>query len=331
MISRPVLVSLLALFLAVPNPSAAQTATEPSRAQDAAAVRAETRTRLLREADEAATMLAADGERPDATTLRLQEVRSRVLAALLDERESAAPAGVRAAARALKADARVPAAARYELARLLTMAERKGRKFSAREEWLAAREAAARQLIRDSPGVDFAYDELLAVAAVSDGPRALRLAQELAAAPASPALKAHAAVIANRSSAPGQPLPAVLADLPGGAPLVERSRDRILIFYTWTPDDARSMDLAKSLAAAAPPEALVLGINLGPEASRALALARETRLPGEQLYGARAHDSPVVRRLGLTIPSQLYAVGRDGLIRDLTASADRAAALAKLN
>lgn len=304
--------------------------TAPRQAQDERA-RADRRTKLLSEANELAFALRGSPRRADAPELRLREARLRILAALLDDEKSAAPAPALALAEAVKLDRQQPTSARIEVARLVSMAERKNVKFADREAWLDARERAARRLLKEFPTEPAGLDELLALADVSGPTRALRLAREIGASPSSATIKARAQDIAWRHTATDRPIVDVLADVPGATPLLAQVKGKRTIFYTWSPDDERSIELALALAAVTSPETFVVGINMSPRVAEALARVNRAHLPGVQLYGARGFDSPVVRRLGLTRPAQLYAVGSDGTVHDLSAVSDRAAMLAKIN
>ncbi|MBA4137237.1 MAG: hypothetical protein C0518_07980 [Opitutus sp.] len=289
------------------------------------------RERLIAEAADVAGLLKANPQHPDALRLRFRESKLRLLAVLLTDGSSPAAGHAIALANAVHRDRHQPIEDRYEVARLLASAERKERKFADRAAWIAEREQAARRLIQEFPDLPAAYDELLAVAAISDSQRALRLARELLEAPAARASKERAQEIVWRHTTVGRPLAEAIAEIPGGMALLKRASGKSVVFYTWNPDDDRSIALANALAQQLPPETLVMGVSLSPKADRAMAIASEGKLPGEQLYGGRGWDSPVVRRLGLTVPSLLYVVGRDGVVRDLSSASDRAAALKKLN
>jgi hypothetical protein len=325
--------SALLLFLAVVFPvhstSALGTKEEPVNLHESA--RIANRARLLAEASDVAGLLKANPQHPDAPRLQFRESKLRLLAALLTDGSNPEAGHAIALANAVQRDRRQPIEARYEVARLLASAERKGRKFANREAWFAEREQAARRLIQDFPDLPAAYDELLAVAAISDSQRALRLARELLEAPAARASAERAQEIVWRHTTVGRPLAEAIAEIPGGMALLKRASGKSVIFYTWAPDDDRSIGLANALAQQLPPDSLVLGMSLSPRADRAMAIASDGKLPGEQLYGGRGWDSPVVRRLGLTVPSLLYAVGRDGVVHDLSSAPDRAAAMKKLN
>lgn len=323
--------ALIVLFAALPT-LGRSLPNVPEKASAVSAVQRQDRgTRLIAEADQIAQQLRANPHRPEAAELRAREARLRVLGALLDDRHPSSHGHAVALANAVLKDARQPAAARSELARLLAMLERKGTHFADRAAWLEARERAARQLGADFPELPAAFDELLAVADVSDRARALRIAREIAASTAPASIKSRAQDILWRQSAIGGAVSELLANVPGGAAMLTQVDGKLTLFYTWSPDDERSVDLALALAQGAPPAAVLIGINTSPRVGEALQRAQEDGLPGEQLYGARGYDSPIVRRLGLTRPSLLLAVGRDGVVRDLSAEADRAAALANLN
>lgn len=293
--------------------------------------RSQTRAELLTQADAIAATLQADPRRSNAAELRFTEAQARITAALLDEVGRVAPGDAVALAEAVKDDQHQSPAARFELARLLTMVERKETKFANREAWLESRERAAQQLTKNFPEFPAAVDELLAVADVSDRSRAVRLAETILKSSASDAIKARAQEIIWRHTATDRPISEVLAAVPGGDALLNQVRGKLAVLYTWTPEDERSVELAQALSQIDLTEVVLIGINVSPRVEEALRRAEKEKLPGEQLYNARGFDSPLVRRLGLTRSSQLYAVGKDGAVHDLTSASNRASALQKIN
>ncbi len=290
--------------------------------------RAAARTQLLQAAEADRAFRAADPRHPEAKEARRREAKSRLLAALLGP-DAPAPE-LLALAKEVRHDARLAAQDRFEVAALEEMAAAHGRRFQDRGEWLRHREERARKLIAEFGEVPAAYGHLLQVAEVNPGPRGVALAQQLVDSPAPAAMKAAAQDIVQRQSLPGRTLGDVIGGLPGAAALLEEAFNRPVVFYTWSPEDESGMARLKSLAAALPAEALVLGVNLGRDVPAALAAAARENLPGAQLYGARAHDSPVVRRLALTKPGLLYVARRDGVLLNLSQARDPSVALAGL-
>ncbi|WP_415909195.1 hypothetical protein [Oleiharenicola sp. Vm1] len=283
---------------------------------------------LLSDADIAASLQRANPERGDAAQLKYKEARARLAAALLSSEP--ASADVLALGRAVRADEKQPPNARIEIARLVELNRRKVMKFSGKADWLREREAMARRLIREFPDQAQVYDELLAVAQLSARARALELAREIAVSPASPRAKQAAQALQARLAAEQQ-FAVALDGVPGAAPLAAKVKGKVALFYTWRPEDSRSIELAKALNGTAPKDALVFGINLSIDAAAATRSAAENSLPGEQLYAARGFDSPAVRKLGWAEEELLIAVTKNGVVLDLSREKDRAAALAKLN
>lgn len=264
-----------------------------------------------------------------AAALRRAEVKSRLLAELLSE--EAPDLTAFEMAMALRFDATLRADDRYEIARLQEMLLRKMRKFAGRDEWLLAREEGARRLLREFPGTAAAHGELLQVAFVSPGPRAIALAQQVADSSAPGPLRRAAADLVQRHSIDGRNIGVVLGGVAGAAPLLQSFHGKRVVFYTWMPEDESSVARAEAVGAALPAGSIAIGINLGPDAAAALSVAENRRLPGEQIYGARGHDSPVVRRLALTATGLVLAAGSDGSMRNLSGERDLARALAELN
>lgn len=290
--------------------------------------RENSRQEFLALAEQAAAAIRANPQSSDVAERRYQEARFTLLAGLLTV--ETAGADLLAKARAVSGNANQPTAARFDVAWLAEKASINGKKFEGREAWLVEREAAAQRLVQQFPQWSSAYDELLAVADVSDVARALRIAQTLADSPASPTTKDRAGQLATWLTLPGRTLSSVLGEVPGAAPLLQRTDGKLTVFYSWRPEDERSVQAAAQLAALLPADAVIFGVNFSSDVPRAVQVAAAAGLPGEQLYGARGFDSPVVRQLALR-GAALLVVGRDGKISNLTGERNRAAALAKFN
>ncbi len=294
----------------------------PARTQ----AREQERRKRLQAAAEARAEYAAGPEAPAASEARRREAKNLLLASLLGPDALDGQPG--AVARAARHDPNLPPQARFEIAMLEDMALRKATTFSSREEWLGIREEQARRLIAEFAGLPEAYGQLLPVVAASSGPHAVSLADEIINSPAPASVKEHAWNLRQRLTLGGKSLAVLIEGQPGAEPLLRAAAGRPVVIYTWQPESARSIERAGALTSALPAGALVLGVNLSRDVPAALAVAQ--RLPGEQLYGARGYDSPVVRRLALTAPGLLYAAGSDGVMKNLSALADPAAALAEL-
>lgn len=270
---------------------------------------------LLREADAVAVRRkSASGE--EVARLRQREITVRLMAELLSADKP--DEGVASAAAQSRADHELPAAQRLEIAWLQEMLARKALKFDSREAWLTARESGARRLLEEFPDAAVAYEELASLALAYSGNQSMALARELqdAAAPAS--VKQRSAEILQRQAIEGKQLADVLDGVAGAAAVLNQAAGRHLVFYTWAPNHLSSVERALELAATLPADAVAIGINLGPDVALALEIARDRKLPGTQLYGARAHDSPIVRRLALTLPALVYEVSPEGIVRNIS-------------
>lgn len=306
--------------LAKMHPPAASTRAEATAAQ--AAQKAYLRT----VAREAGKFTRENPGHAQAAEARRWEAKGGLTAALLD---SAAPSATEAAlATEVRRDARLPAAARYEVAFLAEMAGETARQLKDRAAMLAAREQSARTLIAEFPGQSGGYGLLLQVAGRGTGASAAALARELTASGAPADIKAAAQDLLDRQALVGQALTAATAGALGAAQVFEPAHDKPLILYTWSPANPGSIGLAKELARLAPAGAVIIGLNLGrdvPAASAAAAL-----LPGTQLYNGRGFDSPLIRPLRLTTAPLVFLVDRSGVIRSTDAQNDLAAQLAGL-
>lgn len=271
------------------------------------------RAALLAAAEQAAADLEAAPTGARSSKLRHLEASHRLLAELLADGVPAAE--VLTGAETVRRDVQQPAADRHWVARLLEMAGRKGRPFPGREAWLAERENAARRLLEEFPDLEAAQMEVLEVA-LHQGPEAAAQQARLAlGTKPGPAVQARAEAILARAAADGSDWPGLLADVPGVAVLLDQTKGKLAVFYTWQPEDTRGMAALKKALTALPADTVLIGINLSRDIAGALRTAATEALPGEQLYGGGGFDSPVVRKLGLTEPAWLGIVHPDGTLR----------------
>lgn len=279
-------------------------------------------------ADRAKAFHARNGSDPHAPEAKRLEARYRLSAALLGEGHPGR--GVIDLASSVREDVRLSAEARYEIASLQEKVARRYHRSNNREAWIAEREAGARRLLREFPQVPAVYDELLHVAALATGTRAVALSQQIIDSSALPATKEVARTLLDRHTLNGRTLVAVIGGVVGSQELLKRAQGRLLVFYTWAPENEASRQLAVDVGKAAP-TALIIAVNTSRNVAAALKMAAASKLPGEQLYGGRGFDSPVVRRLALTAPGLVYAVDREGVIENLSGRTDSVATLKHLN
>jgi hypothetical protein len=318
--------SILLIGLLTGFCACATNAQERSKEEDARLeARSESREQLLlRAADAASARVVATTEREKAALKRV-EVSSRLLAELLSGTDP--DPAVLEMATSFRRDLRGSVDDRLEVAWLQEMLLRKSEHFESRDEWLAAREASARELIGEFPASSSAYDELWSVAVSSNAQYALAIAGELKNSPASEAVRKAASDLLHRHEINGLNASAALADTPGARQLLRSFDGKAVVFYTWMPESADSIARAQALGAALPNDWIAIGINLGPDVAKALRTASEFELPGSQLYEGRAHDSPVVKELTLTVPGLLFGISREGILHDLGRPTDVATAL----
>ena len=110
--------------------------------------------------------------------------------------------------------------------------------------------------------------------------------------------------------------------LPTGSPagLVspqELARKRLpqVIMYTWSKDDAYSLEAARRLVELVPRDCLVVGVNLDLDCPQARSLGGE--LPGRQYYDQRGLEGDIARRLFLEKGFTVLITGRRGQILTL--------------
>jgi hypothetical protein len=296
--------------------------------EERAADKAATRLHLVAIARELNAFRKENPTHPKAAEARLKETRSLLIAALLGEKLDNAE--LQADIEVVRRDVSLSAPDRFEVValgeRLLVRGAAKNR-----SEASIASEASARYLIREFPEQAGGYSELLHAGLIATPERSVALAQQVLDGPAPSAVKALAREVITRQTISGKALADVIGGQPGAAALLRETSGRPVVIYTWSPEDAISMERAKALGASIPADAVVWGVNVSPDVGAALAAAKSSALPGQQLYGARGFDSPVVTRLALTASRLVYAADSRGKITNLSDLRDPAAALAKLN
>lgn len=293
-----------------------------------AASKAAKRNELLQESsDLAGRARSAQGE--EARALRRQAASKRLTAELLSD--SAPDAAAQQLAQDVLEDPTQGPAAKLEIERLQGRLARKSTRFASRADWVKARGAQALDLVKRYPDQPGAYEELLEVARLSPREQAVAHAQLVVASQAPEPMKAAARTIVRRGTIDGQHLATILNGVPDAGFLLKRGQGRTLVLYSWSPMDEASVLRAKELARSAPRGTLFVGINVGRDVLRALQRAEADGLPGEQLYGARGFDSPLVRQLGMTTAGLVYVVSGEGILRNLSEAQDVGAIFRKLN
>lgn len=294
-----------------------------------AVVRASKIEALNKAADEAVKGRGKAKAGAELSELNRAETKNRLLANLLGNR--AITPMLKKQIDDVRADTNLTTGQRFEIAQLAEIAQRHGRKFSSRAEWLVERETGAQELVREFPNEARAYSNLLSVALQSPKERALPLCQQISDSVADAETKGRARALATRLTIDGKYLTDALEGTPGYSAFVAQSREQLVVFYTWQPEDAASIKRAQELAAALPAKVKSYGVNLSRAIPAALKAASDNKLPGVQLANGRGYDHPVTVRLGLTVPGSLYAITKDGHVHNLGEASDLNAAFAKLN
>lgn len=257
------------------------------------------------------------------------ETKNDLLAGLLSD-DRVEPEVIDAAKQASH-DPALTEAQRLDLASLVEVAGRKNQKFPNRAAWVNSCEESARRLMAEHPDAPGVYQNLLEVAAMNHGAKRAALAQEIVDSNAAPETKEAARVLLIRESIGGSSLASVLGNAPGSTSLLKLAHDQPVVLYTWRPEDQRSVARAQAIAAQLPQHVAAIGINLSRDTAAAVTMATDKKLPGAQLTGGRGYDHPVTLRLGLTSPSLMYLIGRDGIVRNLSEETNLADAFARLN
>ncbi|MBI2512523.1 MAG: hypothetical protein HYV96_11120 [Opitutae bacterium] len=321
--------SSCAIVLAQSSNTTPTTVTGNDDAAARAAARGAKIEALNKAADDASRSHGKAKTGAELSELKRSEVKNRLLAHMLEKR--AVTPALQKQIDNVRADENLSTGKRFEIAQLADMAQRHEKKFASRVEWLAEREAGAQELVKEFPNEARAYSNLLGVALQSSPERALPLARQILDSSADTETKDRARALATRLTIDGKYLTDALEGTPGYSAFVAPSREQMVVFYTWQPEDPASVKRAQELGAALPAKVRSYGVNLSRSISTALKAANESKLPGVQLANGRGYDHPIAVRLGLTLPGSLYAITRDGHIHNLGAVSDLNAAFAKLN
>ncbi|PTX92738.1 hypothetical protein [Opitutus sp. ER46] len=177
-----------------------------------------------------------------------------------------------------------------------------------RSELLKAQAAHAQRLMSAYPKEPEGYGYQLSVAKAEEPGRGRELAEQLLRSGASESIKKGAQRVVDRSKLVGTKL-----NLRGAERLVAQSRGQVLIVYSWSATDQGFIRLVKSLARGS--EVRFIGINLDPDKEKAKVLAKTLGAPGWQVYDGGGLDGLVATDLHLVLPTSLYVIDREGVIR----------------
>jgi len=232
----------------------------------------------------------------------------------------------------IRGDPSIPEAKRAEVAALADHVGVEKRPGLSGPAKLLAYEQIIRGLNVEFPTMPNGYEALVQVAKHSDDSKARALAREVAAMPAAPkAVRDEADALARRYDLIGKSLPEIAFPVLGPGNVAERAQRKPVIVYSWATFARGSIALAKDIAANAPPGIAIIGVNLDTrDLAPARQLATSEKLPGDQVYDWMGRKGDLAQRIFLLDPGVAYLVGRDGIIRSVSAHHDLKAALASV-
>ena len=291
----------------------------PDEQDQAAQIKAQRKQadRFLSTADRAKAFRAKYPDKPEVVQAKSLEAKSLLSAALAADNSQMARTAALVAD--IRADPRVPAKARLEVA-ALSETVRLQPMMQDQNKFLAASEASVRNLIAEFPGEAGGYDALFRIAqGQSDEAKGIVLAQEVMTMPAPASVKELVQVFLDRQALVGQSLPKIANTALGSGNVISAVQGKPIILYSWASWNPGSIAWAKNLNKLAPTGAVLIGVNLDTDPAAAKSLAQTESLPGSQVYDGRGFDSPLVRSLKLTTAVHVYVTNASGVIREVSA------------
>ena len=218
----------------------------------------------------------------------------------------------------VRRDASLPAEKRYPIAALADNRAVSQGGAGPQDNLIGKYEKIARGHVREFAGVPQTYEALLRVAQSSDDAGAVRIANDLLAMPASPAVKDGARSLLARHALVGTSLGSMLAGAVDADQLAELKKSRVVILYQWAASVPNGVVLARLVTDHAPKRSAIIGINLDPDAAAARTAAKALLLRGLQMFGAPARN--LSDRLKLTSLPIVLGTDQDGVIRSVSAT-----------
>lgn len=200
---------------------------------------------------------------------------------------------------------------RLQLKIVFDQANLRRTRYESYEAGLEAQAGHARELMSDFPDQPDGYGYLLSLARLAPPTLASGLAGQLLANKNTPArFVAMALRIADRPALLGQPL-----RLDGAEAAIRTAAGKTLVVYSWRMEDEGFRSILKQMSSLA--DVVFIGINLDED----LAAARKAAdgLPGKQFYDGGGLDGPKATQLKLVLPTMVYLVDGQGIVRDVDA------------
>jgi hypothetical protein len=276
------------------------------------------------QADAADALIAADPSDARVGEARRFEAEMLVRARYLGDESHAARCAALVAK--VRADRTLPAARRYDLALLADLRGMEFQTFGSETERLEKLEQVARALVVEFPDAAEPAEGLLSLAKSLPEEQAAGAARYLLGLSQSPnAVKEDARALLSRHALIGDRLSSHLGRGRSGAESQIPADGRRVVLYPWSRGRGGSLIIAAEIAAKAPADATLIGVNLDADEPAARTYAAEHHLPGTQIYVGE--ESPLADEFGLRVDNTVIITDSRGRIAFVSAGPDLAAKL----
>lgn len=273
--------------------------------------------KLLQVADGAKALRATYPDSAESRDAEVLEAKCLLNTALASDSSQAARAAKLIGE--IRGDSRIPGHARFEVVALSEMVRLQS-VAADREQFLAANELSARNLIGEFPQEIGGYEALFRLAEnQSDDARGAGIAQEIMRMPAPALIKDQVQVYLDRRALIGQSLPEIADKILGADNPISASKGKPVLLYTWASWNPGSVAFARNLIKLAPKGVALVGVNFDLDAALARNLAQKETLPGAQLYADGGLDGTLARTLKVTTAMEAYVSDAHGNLREVAA------------
>lgn len=215
---------------------------------------------------------------------------------------------------AIKKDKTIAERQRYKIVSVAEQVDRGVTQLRGKEQF-AAMVATHKSMISQFPALSDGYEALLATADRADPASGAQLATDLRAMKQVPeGIKARAKILENRNALLGKSFLELAKPLVGSFAGLSTLQGKPVCIYTWSVDDAFSVEIGKAIAATAPVDAVIIGLNTDFNQSRAMAFAAKERVPGFIYCDGRGGFGSFAAAFELRRPGLAYATDEKGII-----------------
>ncbi len=219
---------------------------------------------------------------------------------------------------------------RFQLASLADLRAARVGGSASMNDLLAAVENTARALIQEFPNAPSAYESLLRIADDNVDAACTRIAQDLLKMPAPQNVGDGARRLLDRYALVGQPLAPLLGTALASGTQPGFRKNHMAVLYTWS-TVSEGLTLGQQIAAAAPQDATIVGLNLNTDVASARKVAGDNNLPGIQIYGSAGLDPSLAGQRQLIGHDFVIVAARNGVITSVSARVDLAAKILAAN